>query len=192
MINGRAMSLGFLLLVLVPRSAWGQQQPDPATVHAAQRDAMAALTFMDGTWRGSAWTLLQTGERHEITQTERVGPFLDGALKVIEGRGYEADGRSSFNAFAIISYDVGKRAYAMRSYAMGRVGDFAFTPTSDGFVWEIPVGTMTIRYTAVIRDGTWHEVGDRIMPGQDTIRFHEMRLTRLGDTDWPAAGTVRP
>ena len=44
---------------------------------------------MDGTWRGPAWTLLPSGEKHELTQTERVGSMLDGSIKVIEGRGYE-------------------------------------------------------------------------------------------------------
>jgi hypothetical protein len=31
--------------------------------------------------------------------------------------------------------------------------------------WEIPAGQMTIRYTCVVKDGAWREVGDRIMPG---------------------------
>jgi hypothetical protein len=42
----------------------------------------------------------------------------------------------------------------MRSYAQGRVGDFAFKPTADGFAWEIPAGPVTIRYTATIKEGT--------------------------------------
>jgi hypothetical protein len=28
------------------------------------------------------------------------------------------------------------------------------------------------------------------MPGKDPIRFFEMDLKRVGDTDWPAAGAV--
>jgi len=54
------------------------QRPDPATQIAAQREAMAPLAFMDGVWRGPAWTILPSGEKHNITQTERIGPFLDG------------------------------------------------------------------------------------------------------------------
>jgi len=49
---------------------------------------------------------------------------------------------------------------------------------------------MKIRYTAVIKDGKWREVGDRIMPGQDPVRFFEMNLVRVGDSSWPAAGTI--
>jgi hypothetical protein len=150
---------------------------------------MKPLALMDGTWRGKAWVISPTGERHELTQTERVGSFLGGSVKVVEGKGYEADGRVAFNAFATIYFDPAKKTYTMHSYAQGNVGDFPFTPQPDGFVWEIPTGTtMTIRYTAVIKDGTWHEVGDRIMAGKDPIRFFEMNLKSIGTTDWPAGG----
>lgn len=172
--------------------ASAQGPPDPAPLIAAQQKAMTPLGFMDGEWRGTAWTVVPSGEKHTITQTERIGPFLDGSVKVIEGRGYEADGRVSFNALAIISYSSDKQAYNMRSFAQGRSGDFALTPLADGFVWDIPAGPMTIRYTATIKDGTWHEVGDRIVPGKDPVRFFEMNLKRVGDTTWPAAGAVAP
>lgn len=145
---------------------------------------------MDGVWRGPAMTVEAGGAKHEITQTERVGPMLDGAVKVVEGRGYAADGSVAFNALGIISYDPAQQAYSMRSYAMGNAGDFALTPTADGFTWDIPAGPMTIRYTAVIKDGTWHEVGDRIMPGMEPVRFFEMTLTHVGDTTWPAGESV--
>ncbi|HEV2799028.1 MAG TPA: hypothetical protein VGW12_00950 [Pyrinomonadaceae bacterium] len=167
-------------------------RPDPVALVASQREAMQRLAMMDGVWRGPAWTVLPSGERHNITQTERVGPFLDGSVKLVEGRGYEADGKVSFNAFAVVSYNPQTRAYNLRSYAQGQVGDFPLTPTADGFIWEIPAGAFTIRYTAVIKDGTWREVGDRIMQGKQPVRFFEMNLKRLGNTDWPAAGAVSP
>jgi hypothetical protein len=166
-------------------------RPDPAKLLAAQREAMAKFSFMDGIWKGTA-TITGPGGAHELVQTERVGPFLDGAVRVVEGRGYEADGTLAFNAFGVISYDPAKSAYAMRSHAQGNTGDFPVTLTTDGFTWEIPAGPMTIRYQAVIKDGTWTETGDRVMPGKDPVRFIEMRLTRVGTTDWPAAGAVTP
>ncbi|MEP6921336.1 MAG: DUF1579 domain-containing protein [bacterium] len=180
-----------LLLVWVPGVS-AQRRADPATLLAAQREAMVPLAFMDGVWRGPAWTILQSGEKHNITQTERIGPFLDGTVKVIEGRGYEAEGKVTFNAFGTISYDPTKQAYTLHSYALGNVGDFVLTRSADGYTWEIPAGPMTIRYTAVIKDGAWREVGDRIMPGQEPVRFFEMNLKRVGDTNWPAAGAVSP
>src|SRR5450631_3175654 len=84
--------------------ALAQGRPDPAALLAAQKEAMKAFAAMDGVWRGPAWTILPSGEKHTITQTERIGPFLDGSVKVIEGRGYDSDGSVTFNAFAIISY----------------------------------------------------------------------------------------
>ncbi len=171
--------------------ASAQGRPDPEVLLKAQREAMSRLSFLDGVWRGPAWAD-HGGGKIEMTQTERLGPFLDGAVKVLEGRGYLADGSVGFNAFAVISYDVNKKGYSMRSYAMGHAGDFVLTPTEDGFTWEIPAGPMTIRYTAVIKDGTWNEYGERILPGQDPVRFMEMNLKRIGDTDWPAAGAITP
>jgi hypothetical protein len=174
--------------------ATGQGRGDPAALISAQRQAMAGLAFMDGVWRGPAWTILPSGEKHTITQTERIGPFLDGSVKVIEGRGYNADGSVGFNALGIISYGIDTQTYSLRSYALGQSGDFALKVNEDGsgYVWEIPAGPMTIRYTATIKDGTWREVGDRIVPEKEPVRFFEMDLTRVGDTTWPGAGVISP
>ena len=172
--------------------AIAQERPSPAALLAAQREAMATFAFMDGVWRGPASTLLPSGEKHSITQTERIGSLLGGTVKVIEGRGYDPDGTTTFNALGIISYNVASKSYSMRSYALGLSGDFPVQRTSDGFTWEIAAGPTTIRYNAVVKDGTWTEVGDRIAPGKDPLRFFEMRLTRVGDSEWPAAGAIPP
>jgi len=192
MIGYKSAALALLLSVGVSSIALGQGRPDPAQVIVAQQEAMVRLSFMDGVWRGPAWTMLPSGDKHAITQTERIGPFLDGSVKVIEGRGYDQDGRSTFNAFGTISYAPTTRTYTLHSYAQGHVGDFALTPTADGFTWEIPAGVMTIRYSATIKDGAWREVGDRVLPGKEPIRFFEMNLKRVGDTPWPAAGAIGP
>jgi hypothetical protein len=173
-------------------TASGQGMPDPQVLITAQREGMAPLAYMNGVWKGPATITLPSGEVHAITQTERVGPFLDGSLKVIEGRGFESDGRVGFNALGVISYDPGAKTYTMRSYAQGFHGDFVITPTADGYVWEIPAGPTTIRYTAVIKDGKWKEVGDRIAPGRAPVRFFEMNLVRVGESDWPGAGAISP
>jgi hypothetical protein len=182
--------VAFLLVLITAAPAFSQSRPDPEALLDAQRGAMEPLAFLDGAWRGPAWTITPEGERVELTQTERVGTFLDGSVRIIEGRGYRADGSVGFNALAILSFDPGTTRYTLHSYAHGQVGDFAFTPRDDGYTWEIPAGPMIIRYTAVFEGGTWRETGDRIVPGQEPVRFFEMTLTRLGDTDWPAAGSV--
>jgi hypothetical protein len=157
---------------------------------AVQREAMQRIAFMDGVWRGKAKTKMPSGETQEVTQTERIGPFLDDTIKLIEGRGYAADGGVAFTAFAVIWYDPDDATYTLRSYSSGQVGDFEFKPTATGFAWQIPVGNATLRYVSEISDNTWHQYGERIVPGSAPDRFFEMTLGRLRDTDWPAAGAI--
>lgn len=170
--------------------ALAQPPEAPAQRIAAQRDAMARFAALDGTWRGKGYVVLPEGKKHEIVQTERVGSFLDGAIKMVEGRGHEPDGKVSFNALGVISYDPARKAYSMHSYAQGYEGDFVVTPLADGFAWDIPAGPMTIKYVATVKDGVWHETGDRVAPGKEPVRFFDMTLKRLGDTSWPAGGAV--
>lgn len=180
--------LGLALIVGAPGAA--QAGNDTAAL-AAQKAALDKLAWMDGTWRGPAVTKFPGGE-HRVTQTERIGPMLGGTLRVIEGKGFNPDGSVGFNAFAVISYDAAKQAYVFRSYAQGRAGDFVIRPTADGYVWEIPAGPMTIRYTATCKDKVWTEIGERIAPGQAPVQFFEMHLMRVGDTGWPNGGAMTP
>lgn len=166
------------------------QAYNPAPAIAAQKEAMKKLASLDGVWRGEAWTILPNGQREEITQTERVGPFLDGTVKVVEGRGYDKSGTVAFNAFGIISYAPATGKYTIRTYSSGRHGDYPLVPTADGFDWEIPAGPMVIKYKTTLKNGVWHEVGDQVMPGKEPVRFMEMTLKRVGDTKWPAGDPV--
>jgi hypothetical protein len=176
-----------LLAVAAPAAA---QPPDPAALQAAQREGMAKLPGMDGVWRGTAWTITPTG-RHDVVHTERIGPFLGGTVKVIEGRSYNPDGSAGFNAFGIVSYDPAARTYNMHSYAMGREGDFKLDVRPDGYVWQMPAGPgAIIRYTATIGNGKWREVGERIAGTAAPLQIFEMNLKRVGDSRWPAADPV--
>ena len=185
-------SLCLVSMFAVPSIAVAYEPQDPAKLIGAQKAAMAPLDLMNGVWRGTAWTILPSGEKHTATHTERVGPFLDGSVKVMEGRAYNADGSVPFNAFGTISFDPATKAYTMHSYAMGHVGDFPLTLREGGFTWEMKMGPATMRYTATIKDGKWNEIGERIMSGQEPMRFLEMNLERVGDTDWPSAGAIPP
>src|SRR5690606_16625135 len=73
--------------------AWAQHAPDAtaAAAMSSQKQAMARLSFMDGTWRGQARSIDARGE-HVVTHTERVGTLLDGTIRLIEGHSYDADG----------------------------------------------------------------------------------------------------
>jgi hypothetical protein len=184
-----AVAIGLALSAAGPAGA--QQPPSATELIAAQRAAMARLAWMDGEWRGPAVTRAEDGE-HRVIQTERIGGLLDGTVKVIEGRGFNPDGSKGFNAFGVISYDPSADKFEFRSYAQGRSGTFAIAPNGNGYVWEIPAGPATIRYTATLADGTWTEVGDRLVPGRPPVRFFEMNLHRVGDSAWPAAGAMTP
>ena len=191
--NAAAFAIASLttLGAAISLDAIAQERHDPAALIAAQREAMGVFKSMDGVWRGPAWSITPAGDKREFVQTERIGPFLDGSVKVMEGRGNAPDGKVTFNAFGIVSYDVAKKAFSMHSYAQGMVGDFAFVPTGDGYAWQIPAGPgVTIKYVATIKDGTLTEVGDRVVAGKDPQRIFEMHLKRVGDTDWPAAGAI--
>ncbi|MBW8783896.1 MAG: DUF1579 domain-containing protein [Novosphingobium sp.] len=177
-----------LVLAAVPAAA---QRQDVGALQAAQRGAIAKLAWMNGRWRGEAITQTPTGD-HRVTQTERIGDLLGGTIKLVEGRGFQADGTIGFNAFGVVSFDPSTGKYAFHTYAQGRAGDFAFTPTDDGYVWEIPAGPMTIRYTARLAGGLWTETGERIVVGRPAQPFFVMHLRRIGDSDWPEAGAMSP
>jgi len=177
-----------LIAHVAPCSA--QNIYDPAVRIAAQREAMARLSFMDGVWRGPAWAIAPDG-RHELTQTERVGAFLDGSIRVVEGRGYRPDGSVGFNALGIIAYDPQNRSYSMTSHALGYSATFPLEVTANGFTWQRPAGPgATVRYAATFENGTFHEIGDRIVGDAPPTRVFEMTLRRVGDTDWPAGDAV--
>jgi len=184
--------IGFIIMAgsaALAMAAPAAAAADPEQLIAAERDAMATLSWMDGRWRGDAVTQTPTGE-HRVTQTERIGPLLGGSIKLLEGRAYRPDGTTGFNAFGTLSFDPATKRYALHSYAQGRAGDFELRPTATGYVWEIPAGPMVIRYTAALDKGVWTEIGERIAPGQPPVQFFIMRLKRVGASDWPGAGAM--
>ena len=184
------MRLILVLLAWLLPAAVSAQGFDPAARMTAQREAMARLGAMDGVWRGSAWSLTPSG-RQELVQTERIGPFLDGTVRLLEGRGYLADGRVGFNAFGIISYDPARQAYSLATWAMGQHIIVPLTLTGTGYVWEAPAGPgAIIRYTATIQGDSWVEIGERIAGSAPPMRVVEMRLTRVGDSAWPLGDPV--
>ncbi|WCT74702.1 DUF1579 domain-containing protein [Sphingomonas naphthae] len=164
------------------------QPPDRAAI-AAQVEALKATAWMDGTWRGPA-TFQTPGGPLTITQTERVGPMLGGAIRLVEGKGYMANGMAGFNAFGVIAFDPQTRAYIFQTHAQGHAGNFPLTVTPTGWAWSLPMGEASLRYTTTLVDGKWHEIGERIVPGQKPVTIFEMTLVRIGDTDWPGAGAV--
>lgn len=188
----RRMLLAAVAATVCFAAAPALAQYNQAETLAAQSTAMTELSEMDGVWRGSAWTIVAGGARHDVTQTERIGTFLGGSVRVIEGRGYDAaSGEVTFNALGVVSYDATKKTYTLSSWAQGRSGVFPLTPTADGYIWTTPAGpNATIRYTAVIKGDAWREIGEYIVEGQPPRQVFEMNLKRIGDSSWPAGGAV--
>lgn len=153
--------------------------------------AMAEFDWLKGVWRGPAEGVNPDRTPYSVTQTERIGSALGGDVLVIEGRGYKADGSTGFNALGIISWNAQTGKYEIRSYAQGYAGTFEITPTADGYVWETPAGPgAVIRFTAVYKDGTLTETGQYVRDGKPLAQTFQMRLKRVGDTDWPIGKPV--
>lgn len=185
------VSAAAALALLAPAAASAQEQMPAGSDE--QRAAMDALSFMDGEWRGQATSFGPGGVRTDLIQTERVGPFLGGSVRVVEGRGYDAEGATAFNALGVISWNDAEDRYEFSAWANGRQGHYQFERTETGFTWEVPAGPgAVIRYVATIQDGVWHEVGDYVREGGQPLRFIEMTLHRIGDSGWPGEGSVSP
>jgi hypothetical protein len=165
------------------------QQADTAAL-AAQAEAMHKLDWMHGKWRGEARMQMPAGEK-VVTHTERVGTMLGGTVTVIEGKSFNPDGSVPFNAFAVVSFDARTRSYAIQSYAGGRSGSFPMAVTEKGYAWEVPAGpNAKVQYEATFDGTIWIETGDYVANGQPPRPFFKMTLKRVGDTDWPGAGSM--
>ncbi|MEM6476444.1 MAG: DUF1579 domain-containing protein [Pseudomonadota bacterium] len=167
------------------------QAPDEKALLAEQRAAIAKSAAMDGEWRGTVTTTTPMGEI-TLTQTERVGTLAGGAVRMIEGRGYAEDGSLAFNAVAMITYDAMSDEYVMTTTARGFTGRPWFKATETGFEWGLDNGPVKMTYEAVIDGDDWTEIGYMQFGDAPRQKFLEMKLKRIGDTDWPAEGAVGP
>jgi hypothetical protein len=173
-----------VLMALTPLCAGAAEQAPKAAYRqpdiAAQRAAIAKLDFMVGEWTGEGSIVTPNG-RFDFRQTEAIRPNLDGAILLIDGRGYAraapAAAAPAFSAFAVISFDEVNSAYAFRSYSSGHYGDFSARFLDDGaFEWNAP----TMRYVVRIDDkGRWVETGERRDENGEWTHFFDMTLMRL-------------
>jgi len=69
-------------------------------------------------------------------------------------------------------------------FSTGDIGPFLFTIN--------PLGDQILLLGGKDSDPCSGRLGDRIVPGKDTVRFFEMNLQRVGDTDWPGASAISP
>lgn len=186
----KAVQLGLGFLSLGPSILRAQSSFD--TLLAPHRAAMASLMVLDGVWRGDGWTILPSGEKATFRQTIRVGSTSQGTLKVIEGRSFNTEGKLNANTFEVISFNAATKAYSLRLYTQGNAADVPIVPTSNGFYLEYGDGSATVRFTVSVNSGRWNEIAERRAPNEAPVRFLQLDLARVSDTDWPAAGAVPP
>jgi hypothetical protein len=172
-------------VIPAPVHAQGPQMPDVT----AQTKAIADLGFLAGQWSGEGW--IQMGPaRTSFRQTERVAPFLDGGILLVEGRGVDAQdsAKTHHHAFAVLSWNADDQRYDFRSYSAGRSGTFPARLTGPGtLVWDMEMPGRKVRYTIRVVDDTWTESGEFSPDGTTWREFFHMTLTRTGAASFAAA-----
>jgi hypothetical protein len=185
----RAMVGALFLALALPATALAEQADTGAMT--AQSAAMHKLDWMHGKWRGEARMQMPGAGEKVVVHTERVGTLLDGTVTVIEGKSFDDAGKVPFNAFAVVSYDARTQSFSMQSYTGGRSGNVAMTVLDKGYSWEVPAGpNAKVQYRATYDGTTWTETGDFVANGQPPRPFFKMVLKRIGDSDWPMAGSM--
>jgi hypothetical protein len=190
-VSLRICLVSLAVAVYAPVGLGAQTARSLDSLLAPHQAAMKALAGLDGVWRGQGRTFSASGEQTTFIQTIRVGSFGEGALKLLEGRSYGADGRAYGYNVEVISYAPKTETYALRLYAQGILGDVPIKPLNGGFTLEYPEGAATVRFTIAVTSDTWHEIAERRSPGAEPFRFLELNLHRLGNADWPAAVPAR-
>jgi len=157
----------------------------------AQQEAIKALPLVDGEWRGASRKLARDGWV-KMTQSQHVATLADGTLRLIESRGYEADGAMTFNTLAVIAYDPDAKAYSMRSWSKGRASDHPLEVTASGFSWEIQSSPqMVLRYEATMKNGAWTQTAMRVPAKGEPETYVEFTVKRTAKGPATAAFWAR-
>jgi hypothetical protein len=166
-------------LVLLPVFALAQRPPAPDLPQ--QRQHMAEVQFLVGTWKGEAWMEMQPGQRQTFASSEVVESRLDGLVLIVEGLHTEGD-RVVHHALGILSWDEAAGNYSFRTKLAEGHGTDATGRLEDGkFVWSpgtTPVGQ--VRYTIGLdAEGRWQESGEMSRDGKTWKPFFGMTLERV-------------
>ena len=169
------------IVSIIPAPLLAQAQVDPAPAI----EAVTQAAFLEGSWAGEGWIQMGQGPKEEFTQTETVTLMLDGAVMLIEGIGHstgEESARKVHHALALISFDPVNETLIFSSFVAGRPRlDLIPEVAPNTFRWRFsPSSGGEIRYSIVIEDGVWHEVGEFSRDGESWFHFFEMHLKKLG------------
>ncbi|GLQ21510.1 hypothetical protein ACFFUB_10225 [Algimonas porphyrae] len=169
--------------------ASAQTTPIGAPPPTSEADAHP-FEFLFGEWVGTAGGRTAAGP-YEVTQTERVGPMLNGDIVVVNGTGYDDEGVAKFQALGIISKTPDGAGWHMKSWSGGRQGTFPIELDGTTYKWSLPAGPGAVMsYVATVKGDQWESIGTYNRDGMDPVETFRMTLKRTGDTGWPAASPV--
>lgn len=179
---GIAFTLAMILAS--PLTGHCAEGTSPAEMVAVQQKAMARLNELEGHWEGTG-SLREGGLEMPLTVELLSGKMLDGAMQLIEIRTRDSKGKVQLHGVNSIVYNTFRHEYAIQAHAGGLYGDFSFRVTRDGYVWQLGNDDQGLRYTGVVRGGTWTEVTEKLGPGGVVERISEFTLKRISRSEWP-------
>ena len=170
-----------LLLVAVQLFAQEKNSANGQFQVEQQRTEMQKLDKMAGKWSGAGW-IQQGPNREEFTGTENVQRKLDGLALLVEGRftAKNDPNKVIHETLAVLNYNPKTTIYDFKTYlANGSNGSFAFKLVEDGYEWGMDYPGAKMRYTIIIKDGIWNEVGKISRDdGKTWLQFFEMNLKK--------------
>ena len=159
-----------------------------APILSAQKAEMDRLASYDGVYSGPWQIFKPDGSPAERGSTvHRVGPFLGGTIKIMEGRNYSSEGALVFNGMMVFSHNVKSKAWKMDVFAFGEAFEVKPIFTDTGYYFDAPGAEPDgfRRITITVTPTTWEEEVYDHHPAKPPVRLFSMKLKRVGATDWP-------
>lgn len=144
------------------------------------------LEWLAGDWKGTGWTVGETGVL-EYIQTEHVRPVAGGSVLDITGTGLDpVRGQDVvFSAHATARYDAATGTYVWTAESGGHTMVVDLEVGEGTWAWEIAYGpTVVIRYETTSSHGgrAWHETGEMTVDGGRTWQpMLDMTLVKTCD-----------
>jgi len=160
-------------------------QPAPSPELGQQKEAMEAVQFLVGEWKGSGWIDMGQG-RSEFVASEVVESRLNRLALLVEGRHIvEPNGSPNpivvHHALAMLTYDPAAGMYRFNSQvARGGTGMYEGSVEDGAFIWRMEAGGGQVRYRIRLdEEGRWDEVGEYSADGANWSPFFGMTLEKI-------------
>lgn len=179
------------LMALAATPLEAQTAADAARVApalATQREEMSKLANYDGVFAGKWQVFKPDGSVAENGHAvHRIGPFLGGTIKMIEGRFYSDPSAPAFRGMIVLTYNIAQKAWKFNVFGMG--GSFEVMPTlnENGYSFNVPGGSPENfkRIVITVTPTSWAEQIYLHRAGEEPFKLFDMHLDRVGPSDWP-------